>query len=249
MASQYPPAPFPAAAPETSSTALAPEESAACVLAALPLFDGLGAEVLERLARHSQLLRFARGDTVLHCGQALEGLPVVVSGHVKLHAISSSGQEKVIGLVGAGRSFCEATLFGEQPCVLNATALERSVVLMVSRPALLEEIGRTPSLSLRLLSGMSEQVNDLLDDVQSYALHSGTQRVIHYLLRDSGREAGEPTTTVALPVSKATLASRLSITPEYFSRLLGTLETERMIKVQRRAIHILDPQRLALSLQ
>jgi hypothetical protein len=70
-------------------------------------------------------------------------------------------------------------------------------------------------------------------DVQAYALHSGMQRVIGYLLRDLPEEADDAasfsladagcTTTplperrewrVCLPVSKATIASRLSLTPE-----------------------------------
>jgi CRP-like cAMP-binding protein len=51
--------------------------------------------------------------------------------------------------------------------------------------------------------------------------------------------------TVSLPVSKATIASRLSLTPEYFSRVLHELEGAGLITIDKRDIHILDPQRLA----
>ena len=56
-------------------------------------------------------------------------------------------------------------------------------------------------------------------------------------------ERGE--VTVSLPVSKATLASRLSLTPEYFSRVLRELEEARLIEVDKRDIRILDAARLA----
>jgi thiamine biosynthesis lipoprotein len=50
---------------------------------------------------------------------------------------------------------------------------------------------------------------------------------------------------VSLPVSKATIASRLSITPEYFSRVLHELESAGLISIERRQIHIEDCKALA----
>jgi CRP-like cAMP-binding protein len=51
--------------------------------------------------------------------------------------------------------------------------------------------------------------------------------------------------TVSLPVSKATLASRLSLTPEYFSRVLHELEAEGLIEIDKRDVRILDLPRLS----
>jgi CRP-like cAMP-binding protein len=70
------------------------------------------------------------------------------------------------------------------------------------------------------------------------------QRVIGYLLRDIVTD-GEAPVTVSLPVSKATIASRLSLTPEYFSRVLHELEAAGLVRIDKREIHILDAQRLA----
>jgi len=52
---------------------------------------------------------------------------------------------------------------------------------------------------------------------------------------------------VSLPVSKATIASRLSLTPEYFSRVLHELEAEGLIEIDKRDICILDPARHPLQ--
>ena len=48
----------------------------------------------------------------------------------------------------------------------------------------------------------------------------------------------------SLPASKATIASRLSLTPEYFSRVLHELEAQKLITIDRREIRILDVQKL-----
>jgi len=81
-------------------------------------------------------------------------------------------------------------------------------------------------------------------DVEAYALHSGVQRVIGYLLRDIVTDGDEPV-MVSLPVSKATIASRLSLTPEYFSRVLHELEAAGLVRIDKRDIHILDANALA----
>ena len=73
------------------------------------------------------------------------------------------------------------------------------------------------------------------------------QRLIGYLLRDvEDINTTQPGgVTVSLPVSKATVASRLSLTPEYFSRVLHELEAEQLIEIDKREIRILDVKRLA----
>ena len=131
--------------------------------------------------------------------------------------------------------------------IINAQALTDTLLLTVSKKSVLDEISHDPRFALRMLAGISRRLHGLVRDVQGYALHSGQQRVIGYLLRgldgESGAEAGE--VMVSLPVSKSTVASRLSLTPEYFSRVLHELESAGLIEIEKRDIRILDANRLA----
>lgn len=216
-------------------------------LAVLPLFSDLSPDELNGVAQGCQMHRLVRGDTVFRFGEPCEEFHVVVSGQVKLFATSSAGQEKVIELVGPGHSFAEALMFTGQPYILSAQALASTILLSVSKQAMLAEIERDPRFSLRMLAGISRRLHGLVQDIESGALHSGIQRVIGYLLRELRVEeaATGEILTVLLPVSKATIASRLSLTPEYFSKVLHELETERLIEIDKRNIHIIDAQRLA----
>lgn len=213
-------------------------------LAILPLFTDMQPAELQRLADGSQLRRLGRGDTVFHVGQPCEEFHVTVVGQVKLFAISPSGQEKVIELIGPGNSFAEAFMFIGKPYMINAQALTDTLLLSVGKKAVLEEIALDPRFALRMLAGISRRLHGLVHDVQGYALHSGLQRVIGYLLRDQG-ENDSNSITVSLPVSKGTIASRLSLTPEYFSRVLHELEASGLIEIDKREIRIPDAKRLA----
>lgn len=215
-------------------------------LALLPLFSDLSPEELIRAAQGCVVRRLARGDTVFRYGDPCEELHAVISGQIKLFAISPSGQEKVIELVGPGNSFAEALMFTGKPYILNAEALVNSVLLSVGKQAIVAEIERDPRFSLRMLAGISRRMHGLVKDIEADALHSGLQRVIGYLLRENQVQdcATGEVFTVSLPVSKATLASRLSLTPEYFSKVLHELEAHQMIRIDGRDIHIIDAVRL-----
>ena len=216
-------------------------------LSVLPLFTDLSRPELERLALGCQLRRLSRGDTVFRVGEPCEEFHVTVTGQVKLFAISPAGQEKVIELVGPGNSFAEALMFTGKPYIINAQALSDTLLLTVKKEAVVGEIERDPRFAMRMLAGISRRLHGLVHDVEAYALHSGVQRVIGYLLRDQIAEdcvSGE-VITVSLPVSKATIASRLSLTPEYFSRVLHELEAAGLVRIDKRDVHILDVQRLS----
>jgi CRP/FNR family transcriptional regulator, dissimilatory nitrate respiration regulator len=216
-------------------------------LAVLPLFQEMNAAELQRLAEGCSLRRLSRGEMVFRCGEPCEAFHVVVTGQVKLFVLSPAGQEKVIEIVAPGQSFAEALMFTGRPYILNAQALSDAMVLSIGKAAVIGEVERDARFALRMLAGISRRLHGLVHDVEAYALHTGMQRVIGYLLRD--REAEDCVSgdviTVSLPVSKATIASRLSLTPEYFSRVLHELEAAGLIEVDRRDIHIPDPRRLA----
>jgi len=214
-------------------------------LSVLPLFNDMGPDELQRLAQGCQLRRLTRGDMVFRVGEPCDGFHVTVVGQVKLFAISPAGQEKVIELAGPGTSFAEAIMFIDKPHFINAQTLTDTLLLSVGKRAVLDEIALDPRFALRMLAGISRRLHGLVRDVQAYSLHNGMQRVIGYLLRDiEDQPINGDELTVSLPVSKATVASRLSLTPEYFSRVLHELEAAGLIEIDKRDIRIRDTRRL-----
>ena len=217
-------------------------------LATLPLFSNMRDEELQRLATGCQLRRVERGKVIFRTGDPCYEFHVTVLGQVKLFVISPTGTEKVVELVGPGNSFAEAVMFMGVPYVLSAQTLTDSLILSIEKDVVLREIRASPEFALRMLAGLSRRLHGLIKDVEAYALHSGVQRVIGYLLGDDNLDETENASqaiTVSLPVSKAAIASRLSLTPEYFSRVLNELETAGLIHVDKRDIHITDTARLA----
>ncbi|MDL2356087.1 MAG: Crp/Fnr family transcriptional regulator [Pseudomonadota bacterium] len=204
-------------------------------LAQLPLFGAMSEAELDRIALGATSVRLARGAMVFQRGDPCDGFHVVVYGQVKLSFVSAHGAEKVVELIGPRHSFGEAVMFMGKPYIVAAQALEDTLLLHVAKAAIMAEIVHDPALACKMLAGLSRRMHALMGDLESYCLHSGTQRTIGFLLKDDPRDG----TLVRLPMSKALVASRLNLTPEHFSRILSDLMAHGLIAVKARNVTIL----------
>jgi CRP/FNR family transcriptional regulator, dissimilatory nitrate respiration regulator len=215
-------------------------------LARLPLFSELDPDHLARMAAGTHSVRIAKGEAVFHRGDACNGFHVVVYGQVKLAFTSPQGSEKVIEIVGPGRSFGEALMFLESPYIVSAHALADTMLLHVSKHAVFGELEREPRFARKMLSGLSLRLHGLVHDVEAYSLRSSVERVIGFLLSAcaDGARGDAKREKVTLSAGKSVIASRLNMTPEHFSRVLHDLSAVGLIEVEGKSVLIPDLGRL-----
>ena len=230
-----------------------PEHDRICrLLVHVPLLDGLSNEERARFARGVREQKFDRGEVLFHRGDACHGFHLLLSGQVKLAFTSSDGHEKVIEIIRPGQTFGEAVMFMDKPYVVMAQALCDCRALHIAKSVVFEEMNRDPAFCRSIIAGLSQRLHHLIADVETYSLRSGRDRIIGYLLREEEMDGGEPTTagrvTIRLPTSKGTIASRLNLTQEHFSRILHELIESGLIEVEGRTIHIIDIEKLRMSL-
>jgi CRP/FNR family transcriptional regulator, dissimilatory nitrate respiration regulator len=215
------------------------------LLANLPMFREMSPDEIERIARGTVQLNLPRGQMLFQKGDPCSGIHVVIFGQVKLAFTSPQGSEKVVEIIGPGQSFGEALMFMDKAYILFAQALADSLLLHISKRTVFEELERDPKFARKMIAGLSRRLHGLISDVEAYSLRSGAQRVIGYLLRDDRDATGGTMLEVILPTSKGTIASRLNLTPEHFSRILHELTEAGLIRVDGRTVHILDIARLS----
>lgn len=218
------------------------EHKAICIdtlLARIPLFAGLGPEELQQIAGKTKQIHAPKGTTLFHRGDPSSGFHVVVYGQVKLGFLSAQGGEKVVEIVAQGQSFGEAIMLIDKPYVVSAQTLSDTLLLHIAKEVIFEKLDADPHFGKKLLAGMAMRTHKLLSDVEGYSLHSGSQRVIGYLLREMGEHpVGATGVEFELGINKGVIASRLNLTQEHFSRILRELIDLGLIRVDGRRIHI-----------
>lgn len=220
-------------------------------LARTPLFSGLKPDSLMRLAQGCRSEHYDKGNILFHKGDPCHGFYLTLEGQVKLAFISPDGNQKVVEIIRPGQSFGEAVMFMERPYMLMAQALTECRLLHIGKDAVFAELNRDPQVSRKMIAGLSMRLHNLIHDLETYSLRSGRERIIGYLLREeemTGLCIQEGPATVLLPTQKGTIASRLNLTQEHFSRILHELVSDGLVTVEGRLIHIPDIGRLRDSL-
>lgn len=214
------------------------------LLGRLPMFAAVDATSLDRIAEHVTEHRLARGEVLFRQNSPCTGFYVVVHGQMKLAVSAPNGNEKVLEIIPAHMSFGEAVMFLGRPFPVTAEALTDSLVLGVPRDPVQDLIDSDKLFARKMLAGLSLRLHSLVKDVEGYALRSSTQRLIGYLLREAGDESEAGPVEIDLPTSKQVLASRLSVTPETFSRILHNLGSAGLLEVDGKTIRVPDLAKL-----
>ncbi|MFI2379620.1 Crp/Fnr family transcriptional regulator [Streptomyces sp. NPDC018964] len=97
--------------------------------------------------------------------------------------------------------------------------------------------------AFQMAAGLAVRLQHFVMDIEQYALHSGTERVLDLLRRLAEESCPAPhpaPAVVTLPASKNVVASRLSLKPETFSRILRRLTDMGAIRMNGRTIVLVD---------
>lgn len=237
-----------------------PSTRCAALLARHPLFCGVGAVDIERLAALSRLLRAPRKQVLYTRGQPCDGFHVLVYGRVVLALVSSKGLERPLQIIEPGGSFGEVTMLLNQPHTLSASTVDDSLLVFVPRSALLEMISHDSGFALRMMASLSQRASLLVDDIEAYTLQAPLDRVIAYLLRLLPTATRRPADdrcagagpngpiTIELVVAKRLIARQLGLTPETLSRLFRELDQRGLVSLHGRVVCLKDVDALGALL-
>jgi len=209
-------------------------------IASHPVLAGLSAQQQEAVADHAKVVHLERDQLLFSEGDPAGAFFLCRSGQIKLYRLAPNGAAKIVAMIDPGSSFAEAAVFMQQASYpVHAQAVRASTVVRIDAHQLLGLLRESPDGCIHLLGLISTRLRNRVADIESLSLQNGQLRVMSYLLR-LHRQA-DP---IQLPTSKKSVANLLAITPETLSRVLTQLHETGVISVDRRRIHVLDPERL-----
>jgi CRP-like cAMP-binding protein len=201
------------------------------------LFSALSDAQLERVRRHSHITDLVEGESLFFQGDKATSFYLMLSGRVKLFRVSPDGKEKVVEIMEAGASFAEALMFMDRPNYpVTATALAPSRVVVINCREYKAMLHESIESCFLLMGNMSYRLRSLIREIDALSLDTGTVRTIAYLLH----QAPEGVTSFELRVAKSVIASRLSVKPETFSRILKSLHERGIVSIEGRNVMIHD---------
>lgn len=206
-------------------------------LRSLPLFASLDEETRKDISNRTCRRTFRPGEQIMLEGEQPPGLFIVLRGRVRLSCIAPDGREQVLGTIKAGENFNTVPIFDGRPNPATAQARSPVECLLIPRTEMLNLVRKHPDLALAALSEMASQLRELVALVEDLAFRSVRERLARQLLIE-GKEG-------TARLTHQELAERTGTVREIAGRALRRLAEEKLIRLERGRIIVLDPGGLA----
>jgi CRP-like cAMP-binding protein len=216
-------------------------------LARCPLFARADARILQSLANGLRRRRFRRNEVIFHQGDQGDALYVVTIGSVKILLPSAEGEEAIIATLRPGDFFGELALVDREPRSATAKALEPTETWQLPRDAFRSLLDADVGLRDALLTALSAELRRLTGHVEELHFLDLAGRLALRLVRlaEETKPAGGSPITLDWPYTQSDLAGMIGGTRQSVNKLLGALEADGLVRIERDMLVITDLDRLA----
>lgn len=209
----------------------------------LPLFHDLNEKDREMLLKAGKLRRLSKGDVLFMHGDPLSCFYIVIDGAIRQLRETPDGRETTVGLSVRGDIVGGSHLFESfKSYQWSAVAVEESLALEYPIAWFKEKVKNHGALALNMLTALSQDSHRAAIDAEQLITLSAAQRVACFMMRLCDLYQFDHT-QFELPYSKSTIASKLGMEIETFSRTLKKLQ-DVGVTVSGTNVSIIDMHRL-----
>jgi uncharacterized membrane protein len=135
------------------------------LLAKIPMFEDLGTEDVQALAKSVVERRYPAGQMIMSQGDPGTAMFIVADGHVNIHLPGEASRRISLKDVSVGEYFGELALFDDKPRSASAVATTAAILLELDRKTLSDYLTQRPHAAmtlLRTLAGRLRETNEML---------------------------------------------------------------------------------------
>ncbi len=204
------------------------------ILGQTQLFMGLDDQTLEKIAEHTEIKSFTKGEHIFYQNDIAHSFYVVIDGWVSVYRSSPEGQKTIMHVFKNGESFAEAAAlsFGVYPA--SSLAESNSTVLEVNIGSFKKILMNNPAFVLNIINNLAQRLYEITNELEQLHTRNASLRLAEFILDLSPEKSGA--VLITLPFTKHCLAARLKLKPESLSRAFASLkqqgvETDRGAKI------------------
>ncbi|MEM8507227.1 MAG: Crp/Fnr family transcriptional regulator [Bacteroidota bacterium] len=194
-------------------------------------------QLLDEIVKVGQERQFASGDKIIEIGQYIKGMPLLLSGVIKILREDHDGDELLLYYLERGDT-CSMTMaccLGDMQSEIRAIAETDVALVMIPIRKMEEWTGKYRSWRNFVFDSYHNRLNELLATVDSIAFKKMDERLIEYL-----KEKVRIGQSNIVQNTHQEIAYDLHSARVVISRLLKKLEQMGKIALHRNHIEIID---------
>lgn len=201
-------------------------------------FEGIfEPKLLEEIKEEGTYKKFHEGEKIMDIGQYIKGMPLLVSGVIKILREDEDGDELLLYYLERGDT-CSMTMaccLGDTKSEIRAIAETDVSLIMISIRKMEEWMAKYRSWRNFVFESYHNRLNEMLTTIDSIAFMNMDQRLIEYL-----KEKARITQSQTINNTHQEIAYDLHSSRVVMSRLLKKLEHMGKIKLHRNSIELID---------
>ena len=198
-------------------------------------------ESLDKLFMDKEEFNYKKGSTIYCEGNSSNHIFYLISGEIKTFRNNEYGKELITRIYKGKSLFGITSLLTNKPYNENASALEDTTLIKITKKEFLKKMKESPRLSIKII----DLLVDKLEKLKTHLIHLAydsvrkkTAEILYELYIERGSEV--------IKISRKNLANLVGIAKESLIRTLTELKEEKIIKTKRKSIKIIDPIKLKL---
>jgi CRP/FNR family cyclic AMP-dependent transcriptional regulator len=204
----------------------------------------LSDDEIERASRGLSERQFAKGSYVCHRGDKLDYWTGVVTGLVKISAISRSGKAMTFAGAGAGGWFGEGSVLKDEPRKYDLVALRDTRLAMMQRSTFMWLYENSTAFNRFLVRQLNERMGQFIATIEYDRILDPKARVARnlswffnpVLYPDTGSE---------IEISQEELGLLAGVSRQVANRSLQELEEEGVLRADHGRITVIDLEALS----
>ncbi|WP_048600960.1 Crp/Fnr family transcriptional regulator [Rubeoparvulum massiliense] len=182
---------------------------------------------------------FRKGEQIEYPDKLSKEIYLIVEGNARIYHLHTDGKECVLGIARPGDFIDIAGLFAQTFGNLFATALTETVVVKIAKAEIIEQVLKTPQLTLALLQYFANQLNETRVILEQVAYEKVEERLINLLqkLADRTQANGE---WAPLPsyLTHKDMAGMIASTRETVTFLINKLIQSGQLRIDNQRLWI-----------
>lgn len=218
-----------------------------CPVRKTDLFSKLNESQADRITCIMQLKRFRKGEVIFHDGDLNDRVFAIRAGLIKTCKITDDGKEQILNIVIPGYFMGLESIYDD--CYpFSAQAIMDSEICIVRMDALLALLRNNPDIAIEILKILAKELVCARNQIRDMGLKGARHRVASFLLSPPFYPNAEVQEgmTMRVPLTRQEISDFLGLTMETVSRVLSRLHNEKIIRVNRAEIELINIQQLRL---
>lgn len=194
-------------------------------------------ELQDEINKVGKIISVRAEDVIMDYGQIIRGIPLVLSGSIKIYRMDEDGKELLLYYVNSNES-CAMTFtccMEQKPSEIKAIAEEDVTMISIPVEYMDKWMMKYTTWKNFIMGTIHDRFNELLKTIDLIAFQKLDERLRHYL-EQKAKNSGSK----VLNLSHEQIATDLATSRVVISRLLKSLENNGLLLLYRNQIKLLS---------